>query len=658
MTLYRQLIIFTAVLFLLLFIGTWYTRLSNTRAFLTDQLESHVQDTATSLSLSISPHVAQKDLTVVEGMITALFDRGYYHKITFTDARGQVRIERVLPVTVEDVPQWFVALVPLKTPEATADVMTGWNQGGTILVKSHPGYAYATLWSEVLSMTAWFAACALFMLVAVGLGLRVLLKPLSAMVRQADALCRKEYQLQDPLPRTREFRSAAEAMNRMTAKVKEMFEEQAARAEGLQERAYHDQVTGVGNRRYFESQVGADLAEHGDQGRGLLILARVHSLEALNKERGLQAGDELLRRVAALLKGAVSGYADAVLSRLTGGEFGIFLPHLSYAEGAIVAGEIATQLSRLTRENLSLSDNIAHLGVAGYEGGATLSRLLSEADLALSVALNKGANGWELRAVSGDSAALPLGQQQWKDALMRALDERRVTLDAQAVVENGATRKVLQLELFARIAQGDGQALGAALFLPVAERLKLVPAIDRMVIEEALKHDFRAIGVERIAINISPSSLEDDPFRNWLYGCLKGLPAGSPHISFEFSEFSAVQHLDRIRDFGAAVRACGHGIGLDHYGRSFSKLGYLQSLRPEYVKIDRAYTGELSGGENDSGFYVASLCSVAHSIDIAVVAEGVESEEQAALLRELNLDAMQGYFFGRPQPLASYPAVR
>ncbi|WP_136514037.1 bifunctional diguanylate cyclase/phosphodiesterase [Geomonas edaphica] len=654
MTLYRQLIIFTVVLFLLLFTGTWYAKLANTRTFLTDQLESHVQDTATSLALSISPHVAQKDLTTVEGMINALFDRGYYQRITYTGPRGEVLIDRTLPVKVEDVPQWFVKLVPLKTPEAEADVMAGWNQGGTILVKSHPGYAYETLWNEVISMTVWFAGCAVFMLAAVGIGLKLLLKPLAAVERQADALGRGEYELQDPLPRTREFKSVAEAMNRMTVKVKEMFGEQAARAEGLQERAYHDPLTGIGNRRYFETQVGADLGE--GQGRGLLILARVHALEALNTERGLQAGDELLKRVALLLQEAVSGYGDAVLSRLTGGDFGIFLPHHSSAEAEIVATEIAGELGRLARERLSLSDNIANLGVAAYEGSVTLSRLLSEADLALSAAQSKGANGWELRAVSGESA-LPMGQQQWKESLVKALEERRVTLDAQAVIANTKERGVRQLELFARIAQEDGTALDAALFLPIAERLKLVSAIDRMVIEEALRFDFRSIGVERIAVNISPTSLEDEAFRGWLHGYLKGLPAGAPHINFEFSEFAAVQHLEMIREFAAAVRACGHGIGLDHYGRSFSKLGYLKSLRPEYVKIDRAYTGELLSGENDSGFYVASLCSVAHSIDIAVVAEGVESEEQAAVLKELNLDAMQGYFFGRPRPLSSFTAA-
>ena len=92
-------------------------------------------------------------------------------------------------------------------------------------------------------------------------------------------------------------------------------------------------------------------------------------------------------------------------------------------------------------------------------------------------------------------------------------------------------------------------------------------------------------------------------------------------------------------------------MGLDHYGQSFSHLGYLKSLRPDYVKIDKAYTGELKDAENDSRFFIGCLCSVAHSLDITVIAEGVETEQQWQLLKELNLDAIQGYLIDRPKPL-------
>jgi diguanylate cyclase (GGDEF)-like protein len=653
MTLYRQLIIFTFILFLLLFAGTWYAKLQSTRTFLIDQLESHAQDTATSLALSISPHVAQKDMTTVETMINAVFDRGYYQIIKFDDPRHKPLLERAVEVKFENVPAWFVRWLPLTTPEATAGVMSGWNQAGSIYVKSHPGYAYQTLWKDVVNMTVWFAACAGFVLVAGGIGLRLLLKPLAAIERQADALCKKEYKLQVPLPWTKEFRRVVEAMNRMTNKVKEMFDEQAAQAEGLQERAYHDPLTGLGNRRYFEGQITSRLDQHEVGSTGVVLLIRIHDLEKLNQQKGFQAGDELLKRVAGLLKESSAQYANGVLARLTGGDFGIFVPDGSAWVGEQIATDVATRLGRLAAEQMSLTDNIGHLGVAIYDDIITLARVLSEADMALAAAMQKGPNAWDFRAISADSERMPLGQQQWKDILEKALAERRIAFDGQPVVKNSEESPCMHLELFARILQEDGKLLNAAVFMPLAERLHLVATIDRIVIEEVLKFDFSRQGVTSIAINLSAASLEDTGFNGWIRSYLQSLPPEAPHICFEFSEFAAVQHLPLVKEFSSVVRAFGHGIGLDHYGQSFSKLGYLQSLQPEYVKIDRAYTSELQDGVNDSRFYIASLCSVAHSIDIAVIAEGVESARQAEILKELNLDALQGYFIGRPEPLAS-----
>ena len=141
MTLYRQLVIFTLFLFFILFSGTWLAKLQSTRSFLIDQLESHAQDTATSLGLSISQYEIDEDVTVIETMVNAVFDRGYYRIVRYSDVQGNVLVERVLEVKIENVPQWFISLIPLKTPEASANVMIGWRQAGTVYVKSHPGYA-------------------------------------------------------------------------------------------------------------------------------------------------------------------------------------------------------------------------------------------------------------------------------------------------------------------------------------------------------------------------------------------------------------------------------------------------------------------------------------------------------------------------------------
>lgn len=653
MTLYRQLIIFTLVLFLLLFSGTWLARLSTTRAFLTSQLESHAQDTATSLGLSISQYIQdiEVDMPVVESMINAVYDRGYYRFVKFVDVKGDVLVERALDVAVEGVPDWFVRTFPLSTPEASANVMAGWIQAGTVHVKSHPGYAYLTLWNDTVHMTLWFAGCGVFVLLIGGVALHFLLKPLYLVEQQAEGLCRMEYRLQEKIPRTRELRRVVEAMNHMTVKVKDMFNEQVARAEDFRSRAYHDDLTGFGNRRYFTGQVTARLEQGEDSTEGALLVVKLEGLDEVNKARGFEAGDDFIKRVASRIREFISTYSNAVPARLRGGDFAVYFPDTPPFETEKIASELARGLRSLAAENISLSANIAHVGAATHETPTTLSRLLSEADLALRTAMHAGPNSWNVRAVTKETHEMPQGEQQWKKSLKAALEKRTVDLVGQLVVKTSDLGQVFHIEMFSRIAQEDGRHLSAGVFLPFAERLDLVSTLDRQVLERVRDLDPGSLPAGRVAVNLSPASLRDEPFREWLKEFLDNFPAEAPRIVFEFPEYGAVNNLEMVKEFGATVRRKGHGLGLDHYGQSFSNLGFLQSLRPEYVKIDSAFTGELKDEDSDARFYMGALCSIGHSIDITVIAEGVETERQWLLLKQLNIDAIQGYFAGRPKPV-------
>jgi diguanylate cyclase (GGDEF)-like protein len=651
MTLYRQLLIFTLVLFFLLFTGTWFAKLESTRSFLIDQLESHAQDTATSLGLSITQYSLEHEDLAIETMINAVFDRGYYRVVRYTDAQQNIIYDRVLDVTIENVPQWFIRLIPLETPEATANVMTGWIQAGTVYVKSHPGYAYKTLWEDAVHITLWFLGCGIFVLVVGGFVLKVLLKPLVKVEAQADALCKKRYEIQDKVPWTKELRRVVEAMNRMTGKVKEMFEEQVAIAEGLKKYAYHDSLTALGNRRFFESQITARLDRGESTTQGIILLLQIKDLHELNQQKGFQAGDVLLQKVSTILQEATKQHPNSVLARLTGGDFGIFIPDASSWDAENLADTVSHRLRQLAVEQLTLTDNVGHIGAVSYESSTTIGRLLSEADLALRSAQQTGPNKWELNTITIETEKMPLGQQQWKGILDQALSERKIALYAQPVVNVLDKERIYHLEIFSRIIKEDGSLLSAGAFMPFAERLKLVSYLDRIVLEEVLRIGTGETNVNHVAVNVSSASIENDSFRNWVYSVLKTLPEKAPRINFEFAEFGAVQNLDLLKEFSVAVRQRGHLIGLDHYGQSFSHLGYLKSLRPDYVKIDRAYTGELKDEESDSRFFIGSLCSVAHSLDIDVIAEGVETEQQWELLKELNIDAIQGYIVDRPKPM-------
>jgi diguanylate cyclase (GGDEF)-like protein len=500
-------------------------------------------------------------------------------------------------------------------------------------------------------MTIWFLSCGVIVLIIGGVGLRLLLKPLVLLERQADALCRKKYEIQKDLPKTKELRRVFEAMNRMTSKVREMFEEQVAITEGLRTHAYFDTLTGLGNRRYFESQITARLDQQEGTTQGVLLLVQINKLHELNQQKGFQAGDDLLKRVGALLQEATKPYENALLARLTGGDFGIFLPDGTFWNAESIAETVSLQLRQAVVEKLTLTDNVGHVGAVSYESATTLGRMLSEADLALRSAQQAGSNKWTVRNLTEETGKMPLGQQQWKNTIEQALSERRIILFAQPVVNTYDRNIIIHLEVFSRIVQDDGEFLNAGVFMPFTERLFLVSTLDRIALEDVMQLDAAKMGVERVAVNVSAASIQDDVFRRWLLFSIENLPIKAPRINFEFSELGAVQHLEIIKDFSSVARKHGHLVGLDHYGQSFSHLGYLKSLRPDYVKIDKAYTGELKDAENDSRFFIGCLCSVAHSLDITVIAEGVETEQQWQLLKELNLDAIQGYLIDRPKPL-------
>lgn len=652
MTLYRQMLIFTSALFCILFASSLFIKLQSTRTFLQDQLESHAQDTATSLGLSIVPHVTENDLATVDTMMNAVFDRGYYRRIFITDLEGKTLIERKQEVVISDVPSWFIKAIPLATPEAETLITSGWQQMGHLRVESHPGYAYKTLWQTTVNMTKVFAIIAGFVLASGAFALRLLLRPLRQVELQAEDLCKRQYRFQTKLPRTRELRRVVVAMNSMTRKIKEMFDEQAQIADNLRKSSYSDTLTGLGNRRYLEGQVSVGIDRDDTAVRGAFLLAQVNNLLELNQSKGYQYSDLLLQRIAACIRKATGHLPNAALARISGGSFAIFLPNTTEEEAGHIAGEITREFAGLATENIGYPTNLGHIGGVSYNQTTSLGELLSTADRILSTAKNQGPNSWTISPHTAETVGTPRGERAWLEILDRILAKKDITVFGQAAVLTGDLQHCMHLELFARITLEGGQMLSAGVFIPLAERLQRISAIDRIILEKALQLQAKDIRGNEVAVNISTSSLRDESFIHWIYDNLKKRPPGGPQIIFEFAEFNATQELALLQAFTKEIKALGHFVGLDHFGQSFANFGYLKSLQPKYVKIDRAFTDELKTADSNSHFFIGSLTSVAHSLDILVIAEGVEEEKQYQVLKDLNIDGIQGYFIDKPSQLA------
>ncbi|MEO5703215.1 MAG: EAL domain-containing protein [Gammaproteobacteria bacterium] len=649
MTLYRQLVLVILTLFVLLFMGTLLVNFHTTRTFLLEQLASHAQDTATSLGVSLSHPTNLNDVPTMTSLVDAIFDRGYYQQIVVENRAGQILVNRKLNVKIKEVPAGFVDWVELKAPQARAQFMSGWRQAGTVYVQSHTGYAYEQLWRTLTRTLFWFAATALLGILVGGLILRSLLKPLKAVERQAEAVSGSRYEIQETLPKTRELRNVVLAMNRMIAKIKLTFEEQAQSAEHLRVLAYRDPLTGIGNRRYFDVQLQARLKPHEGLPQGALLLMQINDLNGMNNRHGYQAGDAMLKQAVSMMQLAITNHEHCLLARLAGADFGLLIPDASLADAEKLAAIICKDLARLHSQGLADLPDVAHIGIAVYAGEQQPAALLAEADMALRTAQAQGPNTWYRYAASPILLEVH-GKQEWKTYIGEVVRAGKVVLHIQPVVDAHIPETLLHNEVFARIPGQDNALLAARMFMPMAEQLDIAVEIDRAVLTQIIAHLAKGPNATPFAVNLSLASLRDADFGEWLFSMLAKMPGGAQRIEFEFAEFVAVHEIDKLRAFVTRLRDLGHGFGLDQFGRGFSAFGYLQSLRPDYVKIDGSYTEHVTQ-DRDNQFFLRTLSNVAHSLDIVVIAQAVESQEQWQIMNEINVDGVQGYAVGRPQPL-------
>jgi len=657
MTLYRQLLLSALLMLLCLCSGLWLGELTRTRDFLVNQMEVHAQDTATSLGLSLTTLANGSNIPAMETMINALFDRGFYRIIELRDVDGKLLVERRADLAEDQVPAWFMRIVPLSAPQATALVQHGWQQTGTLTVESHTGFAYLALWQAVQTTALWFSLTAAAIALLAGLGLRSLLKPLRQVEEQALALCNRQFNIQEQLPRTRELRLVVSAMNHLTVRMKEIFQEQAAIAEDLLQRTYQDPLTAIGNRRYLEAQITAlheakHEARHGVV-KGAFLLFQLQDLQAINQASGYQEGDRILQETADILRQSCRDLPQALLGRLSGGDFALLLPNVDEHTTQQIANALLADLHlHAAMEASRAHEASVCCGGVLYEQATPFTQLLARADTALNTARHHQARTVALLPLADGEPTLCAGKTQWMELLRDAIANRAIVLYSQPTVSRQDPGIIIHHEIFARVRTPADRELSMGMFVPLAERSGLMPALDKMIIELLLEQALDQFTPHRIAINLSPLSLADAAFSSWPDGQLIQCARKDLRLNFEFPEFRIHRHSEVIKAFAERIKHHGHRLGIDHFGQGLTHFGYLKSLLPDYVKIDRAITAGNLDEQSDSCFFINTLCNVAHSLDMMIIIEAVETESQWQALSALHVDAVQGFYIQQPQPVS------
>ncbi|AXA56310.1 cyclic di-GMP receptor LapD [Pseudomonas thivervalensis] len=645
MSLFKQLLIAICLFLVVAFSGSFMVSLESSRAQYVNQLRSHAQDAATALALSLTPNI--DDPAMVELMVSSIFDSGYYASIRVVDvATDKTLVERTGTPDAGSVPQWFVKLIGLEPAGGDAIVSRGWEQAARVEVVSHPMFALAKLWQSALGSLGWLLLCGAVSAVLGALLLRRQLKPLDYMVHQSHAIARREFLSLPELPRTPELRRVVQAMNQMVEKLKALFQEQAERSEKLRVESYQDNLTGLANRRYFEMQLNARVSNPEQASSGYLLLLRVKDLAGLNQRLGGQRTDQLLQAVGEQLQRECARYPEThnLVTRIRGGEFAVLAPGLVREEALQLAQNLETALASLHATGATDVASVASIGLAPFVHGDSPQAVLQLGDQALAQAESQGEPGW---ACLDHSASASVGDDHhaWHNLLDQALSHQRFELYFQPVVAAQDTQVVLHYKVLSRLLDEQGQTIPAGRFLPWLERFGWTARLDRLMLEQVLKQ--MAGHEQSLALNLSSATLADPQALNKVFEILRAHSNLGSRLTLEIGEEQLPEQAV-LEQLTRQLRELGFSLSLQRFGGRFSMIGNLSRLGLAYLKIDGSYIRAIDQ-ESDKRLFIEAIQRAAHSIDLPLIAERVETEGELAVIREMGLFGVQGQLVGEPR---------
>jgi diguanylate cyclase (GGDEF)-like protein/PAS domain S-box-containing protein len=426
--------------------------------------------------------------------------------------------------------------------------------------------------------------------------------------------------------------------------------------------ASHDALTGLVNRREFERrlQEAMDLAQTGDAAHALCYLD-LDRFKVVNDTCGHTAGDNMLREVASIIKEAVRD-SDTV-GRIGGDEFALLLVGCPLEKARQIADDVVHSVSdyRFVWKdkifNIGVSVGLVEIG----RGGGAIEDLMNSADSACYVAKKQGGVHVHVYSAREEANARHSGEIHWLQKLQGALRDNKFELYYQPIVhaQAGGLRGP-SIEVFVRMEGENGQpASPPAEFIRAAERYRLMPFVDRWVVQTVLsalgRGGMKLPPGRSVAINIAGQTLGDSEFLEFVVDCFDHTGASPSDICFEVTESSVVANLDHARRFIAVLHGMGCEFALDDFGSGLSSFSTLKTLPMDYLKIDGSFIRNLAHDTVNQAM-VAAMIELSRSLNFRIVAEQVEDQPSLDTVTSMGIDFVQGFVIGRPLPLSVTPS--
>ena len=437
--------------------------------------------------------------------------------------------------------------------------------------------------------------------------------------------------------------------------------ERKASEQRIHRLAYYDALTHLPNRTLFQDRLHTALQSAERQKTWVVLMfLDLDRFKPINDSLGHAAGDRMLKEMATRLLGCVAD--DDTVARMGGDEFTLLLQPRASREMALnraitVAEQILASLVRpfvLEGREFFVT---ASIGIAlSPQDGSELSQLMKNADTAMYHAKERGKNNFQF--YQADMNASALERLELESDLRHALEQNEFVLYYQPQF-SGDGKRLTGAEALLRWRHPRRGLVPPGDFIPVLEELGLVVDVGDWVITEACRqlrtwHQAK-VRVPKVSVNISARQFSDGQLGTRIANILRstGLPPAC--LELELTESILMREVSEAMQILAGLKNLGLSIAVDDFGTGYSSLNYLKQFPIDVLKIDRTFVDGLPSGEQDAQI-ARAIIAMAHSLNLAVIAEGVETHEQLDFLREHGCDEVQGYLFGRPMPANRFEA--
>jgi len=488
---------------------------------------------------------------------------------------------------------------------------------------------------------------------------QILIRPIQRLGRSARALGRGQFTSKTGITSQDEIGELARSFEEMGRNLQESQVQ-------ITYLAYHDALTGLPNRRMFQEFLQRAVANARRHHAGLaLLFLDLDNFKQINDTMGHQAGDELLQNLSERfteclreedllsLKNVDETYQGPhdTLARVGGDEFLILLSCIEDpSEAAVVAQRLLDTLTKPFVVNNSEFFVSSSIGISIYPtDGEDAETLTKNADIAMYHAKNNGRNNYQYFNESMNVAAIE--RMMMENALRKAIDNKEFLLYYQPKVETHSG-EITGVEALIRWQHPELGIVYPNKFIPIAEESGLIVPIGEWVIDEATRQVRRweDDGIDlNISVNISTVQLNKQSVVNVIKNCIEKNKCRTDRLEIELTETSIMDAHEPAINMLNEIKSLGVQISMDDFGIGYSSFRYLRNLPIDILKIDRSFVRHVTTNQDDAAI-ISAILAMAHTLDLIVIAEGVETLEQLQFLRNRQCDIVQGYLISHPLP--------